>query len=96
MNPPLRIGIAGGSIGGLTTAVLLHELGEDVQVFERSLSALEGRGAGIVVLPITERYFVERGGGLGSSDREASEVALTLTNWSYIDRAGTIIGQAQS
>jgi 2,6-dihydroxypyridine 3-monooxygenase len=91
MNPPLRIGVAGGSIGGLTTAVLLHELGEDVQVFERSPSALEGRGAGIVVLPITERYFVERGGGLGSSDREASDVALTLTNWSYIDRAGTII-----
>ena len=32
-------------------------------MFERSRSALEGRGAGIAVLDATVRYFVERGGG---------------------------------
>ncbi len=94
MTRQLRVGVAGGSIGGLTTAVLLHELGVDVHVFERSTNALEGRGAGIVVLPMTERYFVERGGSLGSSDQEASEVALTLTNWSYVDVAGNLIDEA--
>ena len=57
-----RIAIAGGSIGGLTAGVLLHELGLDVNIFERSSVALESRGAGIVVLPMTERYFTERGG----------------------------------
>ena len=92
MSQPLRIGIVGGSIGGLTVAVLLCELGHDVVVFERSTSALEGRGAGIVVLPMTERYFVERGGQLG--DDSASRVALTLTNWSYVNHDGDLIDEA--
>jgi len=92
MKRRLRVGVAGGSIGGLTAAVLLHELGHDVHVFERSTSALEGRGAGIVVLPVTERYFVERGGGLGRSN--AREVALTLTNWSYVNSSGELIDEA--
>jgi 2,6-dihydroxypyridine 3-monooxygenase len=85
---PLRIDIAGGSIGGLTAAVLLHELGHDVHVFERSSAALKDRGAGIVVLPITERYVTQRGGALGEAVDGASDVALTLTNYEYIDRFG--------
>lgn len=77
--------MAGGSIGGLTTGVLLRELGCEVEVYERSGEELEDRGAGIVVLPITERYFVERG---GPDDR----VSLELTYWSYVDSRGEIIG----
>lgn len=88
----LRVGIVGGSIGGLTAGVLLHEMGCDVRIFERSSAALEGRGAGIVVLPMTERYFTESGTGL--SGVTAREVALTLTHWSYIDRSGAIIDAA--
>ncbi len=76
-----RIAIAGGSIGGLTAGVLLHELGLDVHIYERSPAALEARGAGIVVLPMTERYFVERGG-------EDDRVSLELTWWKYVDAAG--------
>ncbi len=91
---PLRIAVAGGSIGGLTAGILLHELGHDVHVYERSTSALEGRGAGIVVLPVTERYFTERGTALGEGRAEAAEVALTLTNWSYVDRTGFIVDTA--
>jgi 2,6-dihydroxypyridine 3-monooxygenase len=91
---PLRISIAGGSIGGLTTAVLLHEQGHDVHVYERSTAALKARGAGIVVLPMTERYFVEKGLALGAADDEEPDVALTLTNWSYINEAGDIIDEA--
>lgn len=76
-----RIAIAGGSIGGLTAGVLLHELGLDVNIFERSSVALESRGAGIVVLPMTERYFTERGG-------EDDRVSLELPWWKYVDEAG--------
>lgn len=90
----LRIGIVGGSIGGLTAGVLLHELGHDVRIFERSTAALEDRGAGIVVLPITERYFTEKGVSLGTDAPDAPDVALTLTNWTYVDDSGSVIDTA--
>ena len=79
-----RVLIAGGSIGGLTAAVLLRDLGCEVDVYERSGAALEDRGAGIVVLPITERYFIERGG-------EDNRVSLELIYWTYVDREGTVV-----
>jgi len=78
-------------VGGLTAALLLHELGHDVHVFERSSAALKDRGAGIVVLPITERYFTRRGDALGGTDAEGSDVALSLTNWDYIDITGRTV-----
>lgn len=43
-----RIGIVGGSMGGLFAASLLRAAGHDVHVFERSGRGLEGRGAGLV------------------------------------------------
>ncbi len=55
----LRVAVAGGSIGGLTAAVLLRDLGCEVNVFERSAAELEARGAGIVVHPMSVRYLVE-------------------------------------
>jgi 2,6-dihydroxypyridine 3-monooxygenase len=79
-----RVLIAGGSIGGLTAAVLLRDLGCEVDVYERSSAALEDRGAGIVVLPVTERYFTERGG-------EDDRVSLELTYWTYVDREGVVL-----
>lgn len=47
----------GGSLGGLTAALVLRDAGCDVTVYERSRSRLEGRGAGIVLHPETVRYF---------------------------------------
>ena len=41
--------VIGGSIGGLTAALLLRDLGFDVHVYERTPSALDGRGSGIVL-----------------------------------------------
>ena len=79
-----RVVIAGGSIGGLTAAVLLRDLGCEVDVFERSSEALQSRGAGIVVLPMTERYFDDRG-------RADERVSLSLTYWSYVDGAGNLL-----
>jgi 2,6-dihydroxypyridine 3-monooxygenase len=79
-----RVVVAGGSIGGLTAAVLLRDLGCEVDVYERSAGVLEDRGAGIVVLPVTERYFTERAGDEG-------RVSLELTYWTYVDRVGMVI-----
>ncbi|WP_157224458.1 FAD-dependent monooxygenase [Rhizobium mesoamericanum] len=45
---PLKIGIVGGSLAGLFSAIILHGDGHDVTVFERSAHGLAGRGAGLV------------------------------------------------
>lgn len=77
-----RVLVAGGSIGGLTAGLVLRDLGCEVDIFERSRAALEGRGAGIVVLPTTERYFLERA-------RQINRVSLELPWWKYVDETGT-------
>lgn len=51
--------VIGGSIGGLTTALLLRRVGFEVDVFERTPTSLDGRGGGIVLQPDTLRWFVE-------------------------------------
>jgi len=55
-----RVAVVGGSLGGLTAALLLRDLGCTVNVYERSAAELEARGAGIAVLEATWRYPVER------------------------------------
>ena len=57
-----RVIVMGGSLGGLTAALVLRDAGCQVRVFERSSSALQARGAGIAALDATLRYLVERGG----------------------------------
>ena len=54
-----RVIIMGGSIGGLTAALVLRKIGYEVDVFERSNGLLEGRGAGIISHPISLRYPTE-------------------------------------
>lgn len=46
---PLRIAVIGGSLGGLMAALALMRAGFDVQVFERSRTTLQDRGAGLRV-----------------------------------------------
>src|SRR6202048_21210 len=46
---PLRIAVAGGSIGGLCAGLALRGAGFNVQVYERVSGPMETRGAGIVV-----------------------------------------------
>jgi hypothetical protein len=57
-----RAVVIGGSIGGLTVALLLRDLGFTVEVYERSSAALSDRGSGIVLQPDTVRWFTERSG----------------------------------
>src|SRR6266545_8003250 len=64
--------VVGGSIGGLTTALLLRDLGWDVDVFERSTRD-DARGGGIVLQPDTIRWFTER-------STQALESLTTSTN----------------
>lgn len=58
-GPAPRVIVAGGSLGGLNAALWLRDVGCEVEVFERSRSPLEGRGAGIVLHPATVRYVTE-------------------------------------
>ena len=79
------IAVVGGSLGGLTAALLLRDLGEDVTVYERSEAELEQRGAGIGFLPTSYRYLVER--GLCNLD----EISISTAYIRYMDRKGRII-----
>jgi 2,6-dihydroxypyridine 3-monooxygenase len=85
--PPGRphVAVIGGSLGGLITALQLRDVGCDVQVFERSPFPLEGRGAGIVLHPVTTRYFEDH--GLLDLGRVSSS-AHTLR---YLTREGDVL-----
>lgn len=78
------VAVVGGSLGGLTTALLLRDAGCRVRVYERSPVPLEARGAGIAVLEQTLRYPVER---LGVPPEEIS----TQTHWvRFLEHDGSI------
>jgi len=80
-----RVAIIGGSIGGLSTALLLRDLGLEVTVYERSGTELEQRGAGIGFLPTSYRYLVER------AHVNLDEISTSTTRIRYLDRMGTVI-----
>jgi 2,6-dihydroxypyridine 3-monooxygenase len=80
--------IMGGSLGGLTAALVLRDAGCDVRVFERSSSALRARGAGIAVLDATLRYLTERGGC-------RAEDVCSSTDWIRFVRADGSIQHEQ-
>jgi len=69
-----RVIVMGGSVGGLTAALVLRDVGCEVRVFERSSAALQARGAGIAALDATLRYLTERGG------RQRADVCSS-TDW---------------
>ena len=54
-----RVAVLGGSLIGLTTALVLRDIGCEVDVYERSRVPLEGRGVGIVLHPATVRYLLD-------------------------------------
>lgn len=80
-----RVAVVGGSIGGLTAALLLRELGLDVTVYERSSTELQQRGAGIGLLPATYRYLVER------ANIDLDEISTSTACINYLDREGRVI-----
>ena len=80
-----RVAVVGGSVGGLTTALVLRDLGCEVDVFERSTAELEARGAGIALHPITVRYFEEY------RPLDLAKVVLGLPWLRFLDRDGATI-----
>jgi 2,6-dihydroxypyridine 3-monooxygenase len=80
-----RVAVVGGSLGGLTAALLLRELGLDVTVYERSGTELQQRGAGIGLLPATYRYLVER------AHIDLDEISTSTDCVIYLDREGRVI-----
>ncbi|HSL26168.1 MAG TPA: FAD-dependent monooxygenase [Acidimicrobiia bacterium] len=84
LRRPPTVLVVGGSLGGLTTAVLLAEAGCAVTVWERSPVPLVGRGAGIVLHPVTARYARER---TGATLADISEGAAWFR---FLDRSGAV------
>lgn len=83
------VAVVGGSLGGLTAALVLRDIGCDVTVYERSASALQARGAGIAVLRETLRYPVER---LGIPPERIS----SSTDWiRFLEPDGTVRHEQQ-
>ncbi len=83
-----RVAVIGGSLGGLYAALLLRDLGCQVDVYERSAAKLESRGAGVAVLEATTRYFRER-------TSLALDQFTTATDWlRYLDLDGSVSYEA--
>jgi 2,6-dihydroxypyridine 3-monooxygenase len=80
-----RVGVVGGSLGGLTAALVLRDLGCEVDVWERSTAELESRGVGIVVLDETLRYIRER-----TSIRD-DDVTIATSMLRYLGADGSIV-----
>ena len=84
----VRVGIVGGSLGGLTTACLLRDAGHDVTIWERSSRELEQRGAGIGLLEATARYLVER------TDVSLDELSISTDCIRYLNRDSSVVSDA--
>ena len=77
--------VVGGSIGGLTAALLLRDLGFQVDVYERTPTPLDGRGSGIVLQPDTVRWFAER------SQQKLEDLRTATSYVQYLDPSGATI-----
>jgi 2,6-dihydroxypyridine 3-monooxygenase len=81
----MRVIVIGGSVGGLTAALVLRDAGYEVDVFERSTSALESRGAGIILHPMTVRYFVE------NAIMAVEQISTSVGILRYLDKDGSTV-----
>ena len=76
--------IAGGGIGGLTTALCLHRAGVEVQVYE-SVKEIKPLGVGINALPHCVRVLTD----LGLQEKLAM-LAIATSELSYFNRYGQL------
>src|SRR5258708_15086552 len=54
--------IAGGSLAGLMTGIVMKAIGVDARIYERSPKVLDDRGAGIVMQAETETFLTQYAG----------------------------------
>lgn len=81
----MRVAVVGGSIGGLTTALVLRRAGFDVDVYERTAQVLEGRGAGIVLQPDTVRWLET------ASASTVADVSTSASRLRYLGPSGQVV-----
>jgi 2,6-dihydroxypyridine 3-monooxygenase len=81
----LRVAVIGGSLGGLLTALELRAIGCNVHVYERSPVPLEGRGAGIVLHPVTTRFLERR------RSIDLDRVGSSATTLRYLGPSGEVV-----
>lgn len=81
----MRINVVGGSIGGLTAALVLRNIDQDVHVYERSPHVLTQRGAGIGLLPETSRYLTDVAG------RDINTISISTSHIRYLARDNSIL-----
>src|SRR5215471_9124436 len=83
----IKLIIAGGGIGGLTTALCLHELGFDVHIYE-SATEIKALGVGINVLPHAVRVLTRLG-----LEAELHKSAVATSELAYYSKHGKKIWQ---
>lgn len=77
--------VVGGSIGGLTSALLLRKLGFEVEVFERTPTQLDHRGGGIVLQPVTMKWFD------GHSKHRIQELSTKSSRLRYLGAGNEVV-----
>ncbi len=82
-----RVAVLGGSLIGLTTALVLRDIGCDVDVYERSAVPLEGRGVGIVLHPLTIRYLLD------NRLLDLARVSTSASVHRYIGPDGSVVSE---
>ncbi|HVY08158.1 MAG TPA: FAD-dependent monooxygenase [Burkholderiales bacterium] len=83
-----RVVVIGGSLVGLITGNLFHRAGWDVKVFERVSGNVEGRGAGITILPGLAEGFRAAG-----ADVTEESLGVHLPARIALDRAGRVVAE---
>lgn len=83
----VKVTVMGGSMAGLTAALVLRDIGCDVDVYERSEHALEGRGVGIVLHSTSLRYLLEH------DVLDVDRVSTFADIHRYIDADGTTVAE---
>ncbi len=88
----MHVAVVGGSIGGLTAALVLRDLpGLDVsvEVWERSPHELAQRGAGIGLMKETSRYLTEIAGV------DLDDFSVPTSRIRHLDRDGSVVHDAE-
>ena len=83
-----RVLVIGGSLVGLIAGNLFHRAGWDVRVFERVSGNVEGRGAGITILPGLVEGFRAAG-----ADVTEQSLGVELAARIALDKSGRIVAE---